>query len=192
METEKIYIKNMVCNRCIMVVNDLFLKSGLKPVSTELGQVTLKNKLTEQQRKNIKEKLETLGFELINDKRSMLIEQTKNILIELIHQKNGLLKNNLSDYISEKTHHDYSYISNLFSSIENTTIEKYYITQKIERVKELLVYDELNLNEIADLLNYSSTAHLSSQFRKVTGLTPSHFKQIKINKRKPIDKILDP
>ena len=133
--------------------------------------------------------LEAVGFYLIDDKKSRLIEQIKTLVIELVHYNSNNLKINLSDYISEKLHHDYNYISNLFSEVEGTTIEKYFITQKIERVKELLVYDELTLNEIADQLNYSSTAHLSAQFKKVTGFTPSYFKKIKENKRKPLDEV---
>lgn len=188
-EKKSVYIKNMVCNRCIMVVRDLFTKLGFEPVSVELGRVVLQNKIIPTEKMLLRSALEPLGFELIDDKRVRLIEQVKNVIIELIYKENNNLKVNLSDYISSKVHYDYSYISNLFSEIENTTIEKYVIAQKIERVKELLVYDELSLNEIADLLNYSSTAHLSAQFKKVTGLTPGHFKKIRENKRKPLDQV---
>jgi len=187
--TEYLYIKNMVCNRCIMVVHDQLTKLGLKPGFVELGKVGFHDKITSGQRELIKKTLEPLGFELIDDKRMRLIEQVKNAIIDLVHGKNNHLDVNLSDYLAHKVHHDYSQISHLFSEIENTTVEKYFIAQKIERVKELLVYDELTLNEIADLLNYSSTAHLSAQFKKVTGLTPSHFKKIKENKRKPLDEV---
>lgn len=184
-----LHIKNMVCNRCIMVVRDQLTKLGLKPDFVELGKIGFKDAITSQQKDLIKKVLEPLGFELIDDKRIRLIEQVKNAIIELVHGKNSHLNINLSDYLVDKIHHDYSYISSLFSETENTTVEKYFIAQKIERVKELLVYDELTLNEIADLLNYSSTAHLSAQFKKVTGLTPSHFKKIKENKRKPLDEV---
>ena len=186
---EKLYIKNMVCNRCIMVVKSELEKLGISPVSIILGEVTLSGGLSPQQKDALSKKLEGLGFALIDDRRARLIEQIKNAIIELVHYNNNDLKVNLSDYISDKLHHDYNYISNLFSEIEDTTIEKYFIAQKIERVKELLVYDELTLNEIAFKLNYSSVAHLSSQFKKVTGLTPSHFKQIKTTKRKPLDEV---
>lgn len=186
---EKLYIKNMVCNRCIMVVKSELEKLGISPASIILGEVTLSGGLNPEQKDALSKKLEDLGFALIDDRRARLIEQIKNAIIELVHYNNNDLKVNLSDYISEKLHHDYNYISNLFSEIEGTTIEKYFIAQKIERVKELLVYDELTLNEIAFKLNYSSVAHLSSQFKKVTGLTPSHFKQIKTNKRKPLDEV---
>jgi AraC-like DNA-binding protein len=130
-----------------------------------------------------------LGFELIDDKKSRIIEKIKNTIIQLVHHQDSGLKNNLSEVLSSELHHDYNYLSNLFSEIEGTTIEKYFIAQKIERVKELLVYDQLSLSEIAFQLNYSSVAYLSNQFKKVTGLTPSHFKQIKENKRKPLDQL---
>lgn len=184
---ERLYIKNMVCNRCIMVVRDEFRELGFEPTSVELGIVTLPNELTVEDKENIKSVLKPLGFELIDDKRARLIELIKSNIIQLVHSNNSDLKTNLSDYLTERVNHDYSFLSNLFSETENTTIEKYFIAQKIERVKELLVYDELSLSEIADLMNYSSSAHLSAQFKKVTGLTPSHFKKVKENKRKPLD-----
>lgn len=179
----------MVCNRCIMVVKSELEKLGIEPLSVELGEVTLNESLTEEKKELIRAKLHILGFALIDDKRGRLIEQVKTLIIGLIRTENNDLKVNLSEYISSKTHHDYSYVSNLFSEITGTTIEKYFIAQKIERVKELLVYDELTLSEIADHLNYSSVAHLSAQFKKVTGFTPSHYKQIKERKRKPLDEV---
>ncbi|WP_029904492.1 AraC family transcriptional regulator [Prevotella sp. 10(H)] len=189
MNKEVLYIKNMVCNRCIMVVESELKKLGVEPFSVELGEVQLESALTKEQKEQLTERLESLGFSLIDDRKGRLIEQVKTLIVELVHYNNNDLKINLSDYISEKLHHDYNYISNLFSEVEGTTIEKYFIAQKIEKVKELLVYDELTLNEIAFKLNYSSVAHLSAQFKKVTGLTPSHFKQVKTNKRKPLDKV---
>ena len=181
----------MVCNRCIMVVNDIFRQLGIVPVSVTLGEVVLAEEPDGDKWNEIIKRLQSVGFELIDNKRMLLIEQVKRTIIELVHRDNNELKKNLSEYISDSLRHDYTYISNLFSEIENTTIEKYFIAQKIERVKELLVYGELNLNEIADMLNYSSAAHLSAQFKKITGLTPSHFKQVKENKRKPLDKVMD-
>ena len=186
---EVLYIKNMVCNRCIMVVEAELEKLDIQPLSVELGEVRLDKKLTTEQKNKLSGRLESLGFSLIDDKKGRLIEQVKNLIIELVHYNNNNLKINLSDYISDKLHHDYNYISNLFSEVEGTTIEKYFIAQKIEKVKELLVYDELTLNEIAFNLNYSSVAHLSAQFKKVTGPTPSHFRQIRTNKRKPLDEV---
>lgn len=189
MKTEKLYIKNMVCERCKMVVKSELTKLNITPVQIDFGEITLDKPLSDEQKRQIENSLTPLGFELINDKKSRLIEQIKTLIIELVHYTSSDLKINLSDYLSEKLHHDYNYISNLFSEVEGTTIEKYYIAQKIEKVKELLIYDELTLNEIAFKLNYSSAAHLSNQFKKVTGLTPSHFKAIKENKRKPLDKV---
>ncbi|NDV94796.1 AraC family transcriptional regulator [Dysgonomonas sp. 521] len=189
MAENKLYIKNMVCNRCIMVVKAELEKLGIKPLSVELGEVILPQALDAKQKEELSDDLQSLGFSLIDDRRGRLIEQVKNLIIELVHYNDNDLKINLSDYIGEKLHHDYNYISNLFSEIEGSTIEKYFIAQKIEKVKELLVYDELTLNEIAFKLNYSSVAHLSAQFKKVTGLTPSHFKQIKTNKRKSLDEV---
>lgn len=179
----------MVCNRCIMVVENELIKLGLRPLSVSLGEVILDKELNSDEKDAVSTKLESLGFELIDDKKSRLIEQIKTLIVQLIHYSDENSKINLSDYLSDKLHHDYNYISNSFSEIEGTTIEKFFIAQKIERVKELLVYDELTLSQIADQLNYSSVAHLSTQFKKVTGLTPSHFKQIGANKRKPLDKI---
>lgn len=189
METEKLYIKNMVCDRCKMVVRSELEKLGITALNVDLGEVTLNSPLSDLQKIQIQKTLDPIGFEVIDDKKSRLIEQIKTLIIELVHYNNNDLKINLSDYLSEKLHHDYNYISNLFSEIEGSTIEKYFIAQKIEKVKELLVYDELTLNEIAFRLNYSSTAHLSSQFKKITGLTPSHFKAIKTNKRNSLDKV---
>jgi YesN/AraC family two-component response regulator len=185
----KIYVKNMVCNRCIMVVKNELDKLGFPSLAISLGEVELTNDLTESEKLNLDNHLKTFGFELIDDKKSRLIGQIKSSIIEIIHQHNGDINSNLSDYLSSKLHHDYTYLSNLFSEVEGTTIEKYFIAQKIEKVKELLVYDELSLSEIAHQMNYSSVGYLSNQFKKVTGLTPTHFKDIKENKRKPLDEV---
>lgn len=180
----------MVCNRCIMVVKLELEKMGLLPMSVTLGEVTLQeDELSQEQYTNIKSVLEELGFELIDDKKSRIIEKIKIVIVDLVHQHDGELNENLSDYLSSQLRRDYSYISNLFSEVEGITIEKYFLAQKIERVKELLVYDELSLSEISYKLNYSSVAHLSNQFKKITGLTPSHFKKIRTEKRKPLDQV---
>lgn len=184
-----LHIKNMVCNRCIMVVKSQLEQLGLHPLSVELGIVTLPDKITDEIYRSVKESLEPFGFELIDDKKSQTIEQIKDTIIGLVHYNDNDSKVNLSDYLVSKLHRDYSSLSKLFSEVTNTTIEKYLIAQKIERAKELLVYGELSLNEIADKLNYSSAAYLSAQFKSVTGLTPSYFKKIKENKRKPLDEI---
>lgn len=184
-----LHIKNMVCDRCILVVKSQLEQLGLHPVSVELGIVLLPEKVTNEVYQVVKDALEPFGFELIDDRKSQLIEQIKDTIIELVHYKEDGLKVNLSDYLASRLNRDYSSLSKLFSEVTNTTIEKYFIAQKIERAKELLVYGELTLNEIADKLNYSSAAYLSAQFKSVTGLTPSHFRNIKENRRKPLDKI---
>lgn len=185
----KLYIKNMVCERCIMAVRNVMEELGIDYKDIVLGEVLLNSKITDNQKSKLLEKLNSLGFELIDDKRSRIVERIKTIIIDIIHYKNGFMESNLSDMLSTELNHDYSYLSNLFSEIEGTTIEKYFIAQKIEKVKELLVYDELTLTEIAYKLNYSSVSYLSNQFKKLTGLTPGHFKKIKESKRKPLDKI---
>ena len=184
-----IFIKNMVCDRCIMVVQNELEKLGLDAKNIKLGEVILSKEITSLEKENLSKTLEPLGFEVIDDKKGRIIEKIKNIIIDLVHHQDSDVKTNLSDVLSDKLHHDYNYLSNLFSEVEGTTIEKYFIAQKVEKVKELLVYDELSLTEIANRLNYSSVAYLSNQFKKVTGLTPSHFKQIKEDKRKPLDKV---
>lgn len=184
-----IYIKNMVCNRCIMAVKDELEKLGYLPLNITLGEVRLANEMNNEDIQLFSQRMKTLGFEIIDDKKSRLITQIKSSIIEIVHHQDGDLKSNLSDYLSQKLHHDYTYLSNLFSEAEGTTIEKYFIAQKIEKVKELLVYDELSLSEIANKMNYSSVAYLSNQFKKVTGLTPTYFKNIKDKKRKPLDNL---
>ena len=184
-----IFIKNMVCDRCIMVVQNELEKLGLDAKNIKLGEVILSKEITSLEKENLSKTLEPLGFEVSDDKKGRIIEKIKNIIIDLVHHQDSDVKTNLSDVLSDKLHHDYNYLSNLFSEVEGTTIEKYFIAQKVEKVKELLVYDELSLSEIANRLNYSSVAYLSNQFKKVTGLTPSHFKQIKEDKRKPLDKV---
>lgn len=184
-----LFIKNMVCNRCIMVVQHELHKLGLAINNIKLGEVTLADELTPEEKNKLEKALVPLGFQIIDDKKSRVIERIKNVIIDLVHHQDSDTKMNLSDVLSSKLHHDYNYLSSLFSEVEGTTIEKYFIAQKIERVKELLVYDELSLSEIAFRLNYSSVAYLSNQFKKVTGLTPSHFKQIREEKRKPLDKV---
>ncbi|MEC4113604.1 helix-turn-helix domain-containing protein [Myroides pelagicus] len=184
-----IYIKNMVCTRCKMAVESLFVELGYTIQKMDLGEVELKEKLTPVQLEKIKEKLEAIGFELLDDRKSKTVTKIKTLLIELVQKHNAYLETPLSTYISERMKLDYHNMSALFSSLESTTIEQYFITLKIERVKELLVYDEISLKEIAYLLNYSSVAHLSKQFKKVTGLTPTHFKTTGNQRRKLIDKI---
>ncbi len=179
----------MVCNRCIMAVKNELEKLGHLPLNITLGEVQLTNEMNNEEIQLFGQRMKTLGFEIIDDKKSRVITQIKSSIIEIVHHQDSDLKSNLSDYLSQKLHHDYTYLSNLFSEAEGTTIEKYYIAQKIEKVKELLVYDELSLSEIAGKMNYSSVAYLSNQFKKVTGLTPTYFKNIKEQKRKPLDNL---
>ncbi len=183
----KIYIKNMVCDRCKMVVKSELEQLGLHPVTVELGEVELKEELSGEDKERMILRFRELGFELIDDKKSRLIERVKNLVVELVHHSGEQLNMNVSDYLTQSIPIEYNYLSNLFSEVEGTTIEKFYISQRIERVKELLVYDELSLSEIADQMGYSSVAYLSTQFKKVVGLTPSHFKSIRAAKRKPLD-----
>ncbi|TPE46383.1 AraC family transcriptional regulator [Pontibacter mangrovi] len=190
MASKKIYIKNMVCDRCKRVVAEELQKLGYQVLQVGLGEAEIAAGDKEPNLEQLREVLESNGFELLDDRKTQLIEKVKLAIIELVHQAGEHdLHINTSDYIAEKVGLDYNYISSLFSSFEGTTIEKYLILQRIERVKELLVYDELSLKEIAYQLGYSSVAHLSSQFKKVTGLTPSHFKQVKSQKRKTLDKV---
>jgi AraC-like DNA-binding protein len=180
----------MVCNRCIKVVKDELENLSLHPESVQLGEVVLKEEEKSIDKGKIKAALSQYGFELLDDKKSYIIEKIKNIIIELIHYNDGTHENyNYSYLIAEKIGMDYTYLSALFSAIEGITIEKFIILQRIERVKELLVYDELTLSEIAWKMGYSSVQHLSNQFKKITGLTPTHFKEIKENKRKPLDQV---
>lgn len=179
----------MVCNRCIMVVRNVFEGAGYAPVNISLGEVETSTAVADSDIPKLKETLVSYGFELIDDAKSQIIEKIKNTIVQLVHHTDQELKTTYSQYIESKLNKDYSYLSTLFSDVEGTTIEKYIIHQKIEKVKELLVYDELTLSEIADKMGYSNVAYLSGQFKKVTGLTPSHFKKIKENKRKPLDKV---
>ena len=189
-ESKKLFIRNMVCNRCRSVVQGELIKIGLVPIDVQLGEIELKAAPTSGQLEKLKPTLLQHGFELIDDGKSRLISQIKKVIIEHVHYgEEGKLKVNFSDYLISKLNKDYHYLSNLFSEVEGITIEKFMINQKIEKVKELLVYDELSLSEIADKLGYSSVAHLSSQFKRVTGLTPSHFKRVREVKRKSLDEV---
>lgn len=179
----KLYIKYMVSLRCKMMVKEELKKLGLRYVVVDLGMVEILEDITAEQRALLKIALLKSGLELMDDPKAILIERIKNVIVEMIHYSEELPKINYSNYISEKTGHNYTYLSNLFSEVKGSTIEHFIIAHKIERVKELLLYDELNLTQISYKLNYSSVAHLSNQFKKVTGLTPTFFKKLR-NKRK--------
>ena len=185
----KLHIKNMVCHRCKLAVENVLKENGYHAHNITLGEVMIDEELNDQQLRGLDSDLKHLGFELIDDKKSRLVEKIKNVIVELVHHSSALPNSNLSAQLSQKLKYEYNYLSNLFSDAEGITIEKYYISQKIERVKELLIYDELTLSEIANQMSYSSVAYLSSQFKKETGLTPSHFKQIKEHKRRNIEEL---
>ena len=187
----KVLIKNMVCDRCKYVIQTVLEEMELRPVSVNLGEVDFGSAVLDvEQLERFRKKIEPLGFELINDKKSRLIESVKKYVIAFVQLQDRPEKTKISDYLRDHLHRDYTYLSSLFSAVEGVTIEQYFINQKIEKTKEFLVYDELTLTEIAFRLGYSSVAHLSRQFKKVTGLTPSHFKRLKDSKqRKSIDKV---
>ncbi len=179
----------MVSNRCKMAVKEELKKLGLHYIVVDLGEVDIMENISMEKRNLLKINLLQSGLELMDDKKAMLIEKIKTIIIEMVHHSSEIIKVNFSDYLSEKMNHDYTYLSNLFSEVQGTTIEQYIISHKIERIKELIIYGEHNITEIAWKMGYSSVAHLSSQFKKVTGLTPSHFKQLKDKRRSPIEEI---
>lgn len=189
MDENKLHIKNMVCPRCIMAVREQLEKHGIEASTVKLGTVMLRNPITDRQKNELGASLESIGFELLDGKQERIVEQVKNIIVNLVHNRNGKLSVNLSDHIADQMHLDYNYISSLFSEHEGSTIEKYFIAQKVERIKELLEYGEMTVAEIAAMLNYSSSAHLSAQFKKATGLTPSQYKASGAKDRKPLDDI---
>jgi len=182
----------MVSNRCKLAVKEDLKKLGLHFIVVDLGEVEIMENISADQRAALKASLLSSGLELMDDKRSMLIEKIKNVIIEMVHHTHEMIKVNFSDFLSEKMNHDYTYLANLFSEVQGTTIEQFIISHKIERIKELIIYDELNITEIAWKMNYSSVAHLSNQFKKMTGLSPSHFKKLKTQRRIPIEEVGNP
>ncbi|QGY46090.1 helix-turn-helix domain-containing protein [Maribellus comscasis] len=185
----KLYIKNMVCIRCQMVVKAELEKIGLPYTDVKIGEADIIGSVEAEQLKQLGTALKKSGLLLMDDKKSILVEKIKSAIIELVHYTEEQIKVNLSDYLSEKLNYDYTYLANLFSEVKGITIEKFYLTHKIEKVKELIVYDELNLTEIAYKMHYSSVAHLSNQFKKITGLTPSHFKKLKNKRRDTLEEV---
>ena len=182
----------MVSARCKMVVRNELKLLGLHFLLVDLGEVEIMETISEVQRVQLKESLLKSGLELMDDKRAVLIERIKNVIIELVHHNDDDIKVKFSQYLSEKLKHDYTYMSNLFSEVQGINIEQFLISHKVERIKELIIYGELNMTEIAWKMNYSSVGHLSNQFKKVTGLTPSHFKQLKNKRRTSIEDIGNP
>lgn len=185
----KLYIKNMVCIRCQMVVKAELEKLGLHYVYVNIGEAEIMEDLPPAQLEQLDIALKKSGLLLMDDRKSILVERIKNAIIELVHYTEGQIRVNLSDYLSEKLNYDYTYLANLFSEVKGINIEKFYLSHKIEKVKELIVYDELNLTEIAHKMHYSSVAHLSNQFKRITGLSPSHFKKLKDKRRGTLEKV---
>lgn len=179
----------MVTIRCKMMVKSELDRLGINYTIVNLGEVEIKGSISSSQREDLKYALLKSGLELMDDKKAILIEKIKNVIVEMIHYTDEPPKINFSDFLSEKLDYDYTYLANLFSEVTGITIEHFIIAHKIERVKELLIYNELNLSEISYLLNYSSVAHLSNQFKKVTGLTPTYFKKLKNKKRSTLDNV---
>jgi AraC-like DNA-binding protein len=172
-----------------MAVKDVLKNLGLHFILVDLGEVDVMENISAEQRQQIKIALHSSGLELMDDKKAILIEKIKNAVVEMVHHSDEMIKTNFSDFLSKKLDHDYTYMANLFSEVQGITIEHFIIAHKVERIKELIIYDELNITEIAWKMNYSSVAHLSNQFKKVTGLSPSHFKQLKDKRRNPIEEI---
>lgn len=183
----KLYIKYMVSLRCKMLVKEELKKLGIDHVSIDLGMVEIQEDISDEQLETFAGNLKKSGLELLDDKRNILVEKIKSVIVEMIHYENEVPKVNDSDYISEKIGYDYTYLSNIFSEVKGITIQQFIIMHKIERVKELLLYDELTLTEIAYKLHYSSVAHLSNQFKKITGLTPTFFKELKEKRKKNLE-----
>lgn len=179
----------MVSIRCKIAVKDELKKLGLHFIMVDLGVIEIMETITNEKRLLLKEGLLQSGLELMDDKKAILIEKIKNTIVQLIHHSDEILKVNFSNYLAEKLEHNYTYLANLFSEVQGTTIEQFIISHKVERIKELIIYGEMNITEIAWKKNYSSVAHLSSQFKKVTGLSPSHFKNMKDKRRLPIENI---
>lgn len=181
----------MVCNRCIEAVAEELQKLEINPIQIQLGSVLIEKNINVQQKEQLRKGLRDRGFELLEDKTSKIIEQVKSLIINSIHRQNAPIKVNYSTFLKENLNLDYNYVSGIFSSVEGMTIEHFIILQKIEKIKELLVYDELNLSQIAHKLGYSSVQHLSNQFKKNTGMSPSVFRKQQNPKRKPLDQIRD-
>jgi len=183
----KLYIKYMVSLRCKMLVESELEKLGLTCISVELGVVDIREEISKEQLKTFGKNLKKAGLELLDDKKNILVEKIKTVIIEMVHYADEIPKVKDSDYISEKLKYDYTYLSNTFSEVKGMTIQQYIILHKIEKVKELMMYDEVTLTEIAYKLHYSSVAHLSNQFKKITGLTPTYFKEIKEKRKRNLE-----
>ncbi len=188
-QQHELHIKNMVCPRCIMFVKDLLEREGFTPLKVELGLAVVREPVTEEHRTALKQKLHDVGFELLDDQQQRIADEIRTAIIERVHYQKDESEENLSEYLSERLRRDYSALSKLFTEINGTSIEKYYVAQRVERVKELLTYGELTVSEIAHKMHYSSVAHLSAQFRNVTGISPTAFRQAKEHPLKTLDEI---
>ena len=184
-----LHIKNMVCDRCILVVKEILVRSGFTPLRVELGTAVVHEPLGSREREALRPRFEARGFELLDDRRLRLVERIRTSVIEWVHYSDEAPASNLSDFLRRRCGRDYSFLSKLFSQVCGVSIEKYCIAQKIERAKELLVYGELSVGEIADRLRYSSASHLSAQFRSQTGMSPSRFRQLREHGLRPLDKV---
>lgn len=185
----KLHIKNMVSDRCKMLVKSELEKLELHYIFVDLGMVEFMETLSPEQLTQLNIELKKSGLSLINDQKDILIERIKNVIIELIHYSEKQIKTNFSDYLSETLNYDYTYLANIFSRSQGISIEQFLLTHRIEKIKELLVYGEFNITEIADKLHYSSVAHMSNQFKKMTGLTPSRYKHLKLNRRTALENV---
>ena len=188
-EVQEVAVKNMVCPRCINAVKQIFDQLGMTPLEVKLGLVKLARPLESDQRKMLKEQLALGGFELLDDKHTQLINRIKSIIVEQIHYRSEAITTNFSTLLAQELHYEYSSLSRLFSAVEGQTIERFIQAQKVEKIKELLTYDELNLSEIAFQLHYSSPAHLSTQFKRISGMTPSAFRKLQAQERRSLDEI---
>jgi len=185
----KLFIKYMVSHRCKMVVKEVLDRLALPVLNVDLGVVEIEGEISEEKLKQLKSQLHDLGFELLEDKHAVLIHKIKNAIMDKIYQSDEITKVNFSDYLSKTLNHDYTYLANLFKKEEGITIEQFVINHKVEQVKELLLSDEINITEIAYRMNYSSVAHLSAQFKKMTGLSPSGFKKLRTVKQPEVTSI---
>lgn len=185
----KLYIKNMACKSCKMVVKDALEELDFTPISVEMGEVETKENLSDEDKKKLSRKIEEAGLELLEKEESVLIEKIKHIIVDYIYKPDEQPYINFSDLLSKKLNYNYNYLSNLFLEVESTTISQYIIKLKVERIKELILFEEYTLTEIADIMNYSSISHLSNQFKKVTGLAPTHFQKLKDRRRVAIQDI---
>jgi len=191
MSSKTLVVKNMVCHRCVLAVEDILQESGISFSNVLFGEIHLTEELAAEKKEILRQRLAAIGFELIDNHMSGLIEKIKSLVIKKarndVDEKENRMK--LSNYLADKLHHEYTYLSSLFSSVEGRTIENFFIEQRIEKAKELIIYGQKTLSEIADELEYSSVAHLSGQVKKITGLTPSYFREVGSSRRKPLDSV---